>query len=487
MPVSPDGGEILFGGRSIARIAVWRRADRGIARTFQNGRVFGNMTVGENVVAGTFRRLRDVRPFARLRAWPVLGWVPLLAEFVLALLPWAGAAERSRLAAEASAELAPFGTRLAPRIGARAFLFSYANRRRIEIARALAARPALLLLDEPAAGMNTAETLELQNQLLALRAGGQTMLLIEHKLDLVRALADRVIVLDGGRPIFSGAPDAFASDPAVLEAYVGRAVPAAAHAPAPVEAREHAPLLALTAVDAAYGAFAALSGVSLAVGSGEIVSLLGGNASGKSTTMKVILGLRPAVRGTIAFGERDITRMPTSERVRLGIASVPEARRIFPALTVEENLRTGAFVRGGGRLDEDFERVFALFPRLAERRRQAGGTLSGGEQQMLAIGRALMSRPRLLCLDEPTMGLAPRFVEDVLAALVAINRSGTSVLLVEQNVALALGIADRGYVLAGGIVVASGPASELRTSDLVREAYLGAPEDALSRACKDSP
>jgi ABC-type branched-subunit amino acid transport system ATPase component len=472
--VPPDGGEIRFGGRDITHRAVWRRADDGIARTFQNGRVFGNLTVGENVVAGTFRRLRAVRPFARLRGLPFVGWLPLLAELVLALVPSAGSAERARLANDAEAELTPFGTRLAPRIGARAFLFSYANRRRIEIARALAARPALLLLDEPAAGMNTAETLELQTQLLALRASGQTMLLIEHKLDFVRALADRVIVLDGGREIFAGSPATFADDPAVLEAYVGRAAtPLAAVAESVADAREHAPLLALTKVDATYGTFAALTGVSLAVGAGEIVSLLGGNASGKSTTMKVILGLRPAVHGTIAFGEHDITRTATSERIRLGIASVPEARRIFPALTVDENLRIGAFVRGGQRLDDDFARVFALFPRLAERRRQAGGTLSGGEQQMLAIGRALMSRPRLLCLDEPTMGLSPRFVDDVLAALVAINRAGTSVLIVEQNVSLALGIADRGYVLAGGIVVAEGTASELRDSALVREAYLG--------------
>jgi ABC-type branched-subunit amino acid transport system ATPase component len=397
-----------------------------------------------------------------------------VAELVLALLPRAGAAERAQLSIEAEAELAPFGTRLAPRIGSRAFLFSYANRRRIEIARALAARPTLLLLDEPAAGMNTAETLELQRQLLALRARGQAMLLIEHKLDFVRALADRVIVLDGGREIFAGSPAAFADDPAVLEAYVGHsATPHATGTESLATGREHAPLLELVEVDATYGAFAALTGVSLAVGTGEIVSLLGGNASGKSTTMKVILGLRPAVHGQIAFGERDITRAATSERVRLGIASVPEARRIFPALTVDENLRVGAFVRPGESLDDDFARVFALFPRLAERRRQPGGTLSGGEQQMLAIGRALMSRPRLLCLDEPTMGLAPRFVDDVLGALVAINQTGTSVLIVEQNVGLALGIADRGYVLAGGIVVAAGTASELRDSDLVREAYFG--------------
>ena len=470
----PDSGEIIFAGHALTRYPVSRRAELGISRTFQNGRVFGNLTVGENVLAGTLARMHVVRPFARLRRVPILSWLALLAEVALALVPGVGRGERRHLATEAAAELVPFGSRLAPRINARAYLFSYANRRRIEIARALAARPALLLLDEPAAGMNTAETLELQTQLVALRAAGQTMLLVEHKLDLVRALADRVIVLDGGSKIFDGSPHDFASDPAVLDAYVGRSIPAPASATANVmETSELAPLLSLTDIDVAYGAFAALTGVSLTVGAGEIVSLLGGNASGKSTTMKAILGLRRPGRGRIEFAEHDITRAATSARIRLGMASVPEARRIFPALSVDDNLRTGAFVRGGAPASEDFERVFTLFPRLAERRRQAGGTLSGGEQQMLAIGRALMSRPRLLCLDEPTMGLAPRFVERVLDALVSINRSGTSILIVEQNVALALGIAQRGYVLAGGAIVATGSAAELRDSEIVRTAYLG--------------
>jgi branched-chain amino acid transport system ATP-binding protein len=485
----PDSGAIIFAGEPLARVAVWRRAQAGIARTFQNGRVFGNMTVRENVVAGTFRRRRAVRPFAALRGIPILGWIPLLAELALALVPAAGAGESRELATEAHAQLDRFGSRLGPRADDRAHIFSYANRRRIEIARALAAAPALLLLDEPAAGMNTAETLELQTQLVALRAAGQTMLLVEHKLDLVRALADRVIVLDGGVKIYDGSPHEFARDPAVLEAYVGRPAATPAAEPANVADARQPALLRVTDVDAAYGAFTALHGISLTVASNEIVSLLGGNASGKSTTMKIILGLRPVTTGRLVFDEHDITRTPTSERIRLGIASVPEARRIFPALSVDENLRTGAFVRAGAPTSDDFERVFSLFPRLAERRKQAGGTLSGGEQQMLAIARALMSRPRLLCLDEPTMGLAPLFVERVLDALVAINRSGTSILIVEQNVGLALGIAHRGYVLAGGAIVASGSAAELRDSALVQAAYLGSdpPTADASPVTKQSP
>jgi branched-chain amino acid transport system ATP-binding protein len=234
-------------------------------------------------------------------------------------------------------------------------------------------------------------------------------------------------------------------------------------------------LLALDDVHAYYGPFHALRGNSLTVGEGEIVSLLGGNASGKSTTMKAILGLVKVKSGSVRFNGGDITHASTSSRVKAGIASVPEARRVFPQMTVDENLLAGAYTRRDkAGIAEDLERMRDHFPRLAERRRQEAGTLSGGEQQMLAFARALMSRPKLVCMDEPTMGLAPRLVDQVLDEIVRINSElGVAVLFVEQQAELALSIASRGYVLGTGEIVLKGTARELLDNPRIQEAYLG--------------
>lgn len=234
-------------------------------------------------------------------------------------------------------------------------------------------------------------------------------------------------------------------------------------------------LLALDDVHVYYGPFHALRGNTLTVGEGEIVSLLGGNASGKSTTMKTILGLTAVRSGTVRFAGNDLTHAATSRRVKAGIASVPEARRVFPQMTVEENLLAGAYTRKDrAGVAEDLDRMHHHFPRLAERRRQEAGTLSGGEQQMLAFARALMSRPRLVCMDEPTMGLAPKLVDQVLDEIVRINAElGVAVLLVEQQAELALSIASRGYVLATGQIVLQGSAAELLDNPQIQEAYLG--------------
>jgi len=234
------------------------------------------------------------------------------------------------------------------------------------------------------------------------------------------------------------------------------------------------PLLQFRDVNTHYGDLHVLKDVNYTIAAGEIVSLLGGNACGKSTTMKTIMGVVRPTSGSVLFEGKPIERLSTSARVKRGIAPVLEARRLFPRMTVFENLEMGAYTlpRGAG-FDEDLERVYRLFPRVKERRGQLAGTLSGGEQQMVAIGRALMGRPRLICMDEPSMGLSPLYVEQVFDIIQAINRQGTTIFMVEQNAAMALQIAHRAYVLQTGVVVLSGTAEELRRNEDIRQAYLG--------------
>ncbi len=234
------------------------------------------------------------------------------------------------------------------------------------------------------------------------------------------------------------------------------------------------PLLQFRDVNTYYGDLHVLKDVNYTIAAGEIVSLLGGNACGKSTTMKTIMGVVRPTTGSVLFEGKPIERLSTSARVKRGIAPVLEARRLFPRMTVFENLEMGAYTqpRGAG-FNEDLDRVYGLFPRVKERRNQLAGTLSGGEQQMVAIGRALMGRPRLICMDEPSMGLSPLFVEQVFDIIQAINRQGTTIFMVEQNAAMALQIAHRAYVLQTGVVVLSGTAEELRRNEDIRHAYLG--------------
>src|SRR6201996_147811 len=233
-------------------------------------------------------------------------------------------------------------------------------------------------------------------------------------------------------------------------------------------------LLTFKDVNTHYGDLLFFNDVNYTIGRGEIVSLLGGNACGKSTTMKTIMGVVRPTSGSVIFDGVPIERMSTAERVRRGIAPVLEARRLFPRMTVFENLEMGAYLRKrGAEFDQDLDRVYSLFPRVKERRNQVAGTLSGGEQQMVAMGRALMARPKLLCMDEPSMGLSPLYVEQTFDIIQEINKQGTTIFMVEQNANMALSIAHRAYVLQTGQVVLSGTASELRQNPLIREAYLG--------------
>ncbi len=232
------------------------------------------------------------------------------------------------------------------------------------------------------------------------------------------------------------------------------------------------PLLELDRVDTYYGQIHILQSLSIRVHEGELVCLLGGNASGKSTTLKTALGIVRPASGRVLFGGEDVTDRSTSYRIARGMAIVPENRRLFGPMTVLENLQMGAYLHGGG-APEDYERVFELFPLLYERRSQLAGTLSGGEQQMVAMGRALMSRPKLMLMDEPSMGLAPILVERNFEIIRQVHAAGVAVLVVEQNANVSLSIADRGYVLSTGRLVLEGPASELIEHDDLRKAYLG--------------
>jgi len=234
-------------------------------------------------------------------------------------------------------------------------------------------------------------------------------------------------------------------------------------------------LLQADSLELAYGEVPACRDLGFAVAEGEIVTLIGANGAGKSTTLRAVAGVPLPRRVSIRFRGQDVTRMPSHQRTALGIALVPEGRRVFPYLTVRENLELGAFKyrRDKAKVGGLMERLLAMFPRLAERTAQNAGTLSGGEQQMLALARAMMSEPLLLCLDEPSLGLAPRIVEDIFRTIRAINATGTTVLLVEQNARYALETASRGYVLQTGTIIASGPCGALREDPRVREAYLG--------------
>ena len=234
------------------------------------------------------------------------------------------------------------------------------------------------------------------------------------------------------------------------------------------------PLLALEGLKVAYGGIQAVKGIDLVVGEGELVCLIGANGAGKTTTLKGVTGLQPVSGGSVRYGGNDVTGFRAFELVRRGLAMVPEGRGVFGGLTIEENLAMGAYTRTDKPgVRADVERVFALFPRLKERRRQTAGTLSGGEQQMLAMGRAMMSRPRMLLLDEPSMGLAPLMVQKVFETVLAVSSEGVTILLIEQNAKLALEVSHRGYVMESGEITLAGDAKALLHDDKVRAAYLG--------------
>ncbi|MCS7173344.1 MAG: ATP-binding cassette domain-containing protein [Armatimonadetes bacterium] len=446
--LSPTEGRIFFEGHDITHLPAHARALRGIARTFQATNLFSRQTVLENL-----RLAVQARTGSSFRFWH-----PVRREVEL---------ER-----EARGYVARVG--LGERTDVPVLALSHGERRQLEVGMALACRPKLVLLDEPTSGMSREESLRMVALIRSLR-GQATVLLVEHDMDVVFSVADRITVLVDGRVLASGSPEEVRANPEVHRAYLGETrtpgtAPSAPSGPRGIPRGE--PLLRVEGLEASYGPSPVLWGVDLEVPAGQVVTLLGRNGMGKTTTVRAILGLLPPRAGRVVFCGEEIQGRSPDRIASAGIALVPEGRQVFPNLTVRENLLAFAANRSGSPRPWTLDRVLELFPRLRVRLNHLGSHLSGGEQQMLAIGRALMTNPRLLILDEATEGLSPVLREEIWRCLERLNREGIAILLIDKYVDRLLDLAHHHFILERGQVVWSGPSEALRADPGLWQRYL---------------
>jgi branched-chain amino acid transport system ATP-binding protein len=441
----PDTGTVVFGGRRIDGLPTYRRARLGIGRTFQRLELFAGMTPREHFVLTARLRERRGPLIARLSS---IGR-PRGSEkkTVDSLLELVGLSEEADVPVEA---------------------LSLGHGRLVELGRALIGEPRLLMLDEPSSGLDAGERKELVDILKRVHEQRLTaILLVEHDLEMVSSLVTRLLVLDSGRLIADGPTPEVLANADVRRTYLGRVSPVAQQA---VEdngaSTEAGPLLELRQVSAAYGPYRALFSVSFTVAEGSAVALIGPNGAGKSTVARVCTGLVPVTAGTIRLGPLNVTRWPAWRIARVGVGHVPEGRSVLGSLTVEENLELAYRVALGRHAVQDaIGRAYETYPRLGARRDQLAGTLSGGEQRMLAVARVLSVPMKLLIVDELSLGLSPSAVDDVYMALARVREQGTALLLIEQHVERALELVERAVVLSRGTVVFEGPAAEARAAE----------------------
>jgi ABC-type branched-subunit amino acid transport system ATPase component/ABC-type branched-subunit amino acid transport system permease subunit len=440
----PTAGAVALGDVPLDGRPAHAIARCGVARTYQTSQLFGSLSAGENVaLAATRGDLGALLGAARLRSAQV--------------------SDRSR------ALLAFCGYR--GDAGVPAADLSHVDRRLVEIARALATDPDVLLLDEPAAGLSREDKARVGALLREIASAGIGVLLVEHDMTLVMGISDHVIVLDAGRFLAAGEPRQIQQNDAVRQAYLGESLapPARDGRAAAATATE---TLGVGHLTAGYGAEPVLHDVSLTLRQGETLALLGANGAGKSTFMRALAGLHRPVSGGIHIDGAEISNLPAERIVRRGLVLVPEGRQVFPELSVLDNIRLGAFLQPES-VDARVQAVLDRFPPLRARLQQRAGLLSGGEQQMLAIARGLMARPKILLLDEPSLGLAPKVIEDLFAALDRLRSESMTLLVVDQMAGLALALADRACVLESGRIVAQGTAAQIAADPTLTEAYLG--------------